>query len=229
MLFFDVAKQVVEKFGGSAALVAPVEAVWPTVGPILDVPKFKGAAFLATNDGYVHVLGRTLLLLDSDEAPRSLAEYRTFGAPCAGGRGAYVLSTDRSARVYALRAGQQPAFASGTKVDAGAALTNGAVSVHDLIDVMGERFVRAELSKAISAAGVTLPQDVLDALLTPLFSHVEIVELGDSLFLQGEVVPAETFVRHNDELMSAARRPAIAKQVVLGFSALSEVSSRPLE
>jgi DNA-directed RNA polymerase subunit beta' len=191
------------------------------VGPIVDVPKVKGAAYLATNDGFVHIVGRALLLLDSDEAPLPLAEYRTFGEPAAGGRGAFTLRSDKSARVYALRAGQEPRVASGAKVQAGDALTTGLISVHDLIDVMGERFVRAELGKRLSEAQVTLSTDVLDALLTPLFSHVEIVELGDSDFLQNEVVTAESFMRANEQHLAAGRRPAIAKQVVLGYSELA--------
>lgn len=193
MIFFDVARRVVEKFGGgagSAAAVASVEASWAVIGPILEVPKVKGAASLATNDGYVHAVGRALLLLDADEAPLPLAEYRTFGEPCAGGRGAYTLRSDRSVRVYPLRAGQEPLVTSGAQVKAGDALTTGSVSVHDLVEVMGERFVRGVLARAIADAGATVGADVLEVLLTPLFSHVEIVELGDSIFEQGEVVAA---------------------------------------
>jgi hypothetical protein len=113
VVFFQVAQRVVEKFGGGAAQrLAPVEAAWPVVGPILEVPKVKGAAALATSDGFVHVVGRALLLLESDEAPLPLAEYRTFGEPCAGGRGAWTLRSDAAVRVYRLRAGQEPIVAA---------------------------------------------------------------------------------------------------------------------
>jgi hypothetical protein len=50
---------------------------------------------------------------------------------------------------------------------------------------------------------------------------VELVELGDSIFLQGEVVPVEAFAKHNEELLAGGRRPALAKLVMLGFSALA--------
>lgn len=220
MVFFDVAARILQASGAPAAVVAAIAPAWTNIGPLLDVPKPKGAACLACIDGFVHVVGRTLVLLQHDEAPLPLEQYRPSVNRVAGGSAAFALGREDLAYVYRLASGHEPLLASGVKVAAGTALTNGVVSMHDLLDVLGERPVRAELGRALRAH-MSLDDATLEALLDPMFNFVEIVEVGDSGLELGTVLRSDDFNARNEALVAEGQRPVIGRQVLLGYMQLA--------
>lgn len=220
MIFFDVAARILQASGAPAAVAAAIAPAWANLGALLDVPKPKGAACLACIDGFVHVVGRTLLLLQHDEAPLPLEQYEASATRVAGGSSAFAHGREDLAYVYRLASGHEPLLASGVKVAAGTALTNGVVSLHDLLDILGERRVRDELGRALRVHA-PLDDATVEALLDPMFSFVEIVEAGDSGVEVGSVLRGDEFVARNQALLAEDRQPAIARQILLGYTQLA--------
>lgn len=220
MIFFDVAARILQASGAPASAVAALAPAWTNIGALLDVPKPKGAACLACFDGFVHIVGRTLLLLQHEGAPLPIEQYKASGRRVGGGSSAFAQGREDLAYVYRLAAGHEPVLASGVKVAAGTALTTGVVSVHDLLDILGERPLRDELGRALRAQA-PLDDATLEALLDPMFGFVEIVEAGDSGVEEGTVVRRDEFVARNQALLAEDRQPAIARQILLGYTQLA--------
>lgn len=219
MVFFDVAARILRGSGGAPGLVASIEPVWAQVGTLLDVPKPKRAACLAQTDGFVHLFGQTMLLVDAEQRPPTHEAYETFGEVVAGGRSAHT--PDGHGTLYALPSGQTPLVTTGTFVTAGTVLTTGVMSAHDMLAVLGEGVVRTMLKRQLQQLAPALDDSTLEMMVAPMFAWVEIAEVGESELARGAIVTAESFFAANDTLMAAERQPAIARQILLGYTELA--------
>lgn len=225
MIFFDVAARILQTSGGAPSLIASLEPVWAQLGALLDVPKPKRAACLAVNDGFVHLFGQTMLLIDAEQRPPTHEHYQTFGETVAGGR---MASTDDGhGAVYVLPSGQTPLVTTGTFVAAGTAISTGVLSAHDVLAVLGEGVVRTMLKRQLQPLAPALDDSSLELMLAPMFAWVEIAEVGDGEWAKGAVVTADSFFAANEALVAGERRPALARQVLLGYTDLA--ARLPLE
>lgn len=219
MIFFDVAARILHASGGTPSLVAAIEPVWARLGPVLDVPRPERSACLAQTDGFVHLFGQTMLLIDAEQRPPTHENYQTVGATVAGGRSAFT--PESQGTLYVLPPGQTPLVTTGTFVAAGTALTTGVLSAHDVLAVLGEGVVRSILKRQLQQLAPALDDSTLELLLAPMFAWVEVAECGDSTFARGAIVAADSFFATNDELMALERQPAIARHVLLGYTELA--------
>ncbi|MER2562223.1 MAG: hypothetical protein ABTQ32_15975 [Myxococcaceae bacterium] len=219
MIFFDVAARILHASGGAPSLIASLEPVWAQLGALLDVPKPKRAACLAVHDGFVHLFGQTMLLLEAEQRPPTHEGFRAFGESVAGGRS--VFTPEGHGAVYELPSGQTPLVATGTFVAAGTVLTTGVLSAHDVLAVLGEGVVRSMLKRQAQSLAPALDDSSLELLLAPMFACVEIAEAGDGAHSKGAVITADSFFTANDALMAEERQPAIARQVLLGYTELA--------
>jgi hypothetical protein len=220
MIFFDVAARILHAAGGAQGLVASIEPVWAQIGSLLDVPKPKRAACLALGDGFVHLFGQTLLLVDAEQRPATLETYELFGEVVAGGRYAKY-PPEGHGTLYALPPGQTPLVADGVFVTAGTVLTTGVPSAHDLLAVLGEGAVRSMLKGQLQSLAPVLDDAALEALLAPMFAWVEIVEVGDGELARGAIVTRDSFFAANDTLVAVEKQPATARHVLLGYTELA--------
>ena len=224
MIFFDVAARILHASGGSPSLIASIEPVWAHVGSLLDVPKPKRSACLALTDGFLHLFEQTMLLIEAEQRPPTHEEYKAFGENVAGGRSAYT--PERHGTVYVLPSGQTPLVTTGTWVTAGTALTTGVLSAHDVLAVLGEGVVRTMLKRQLQQLAPTLDDATVELMLAPMFAWVAIAEVGESDLSKGAVIAADSFFAANDELMALEKQPAIARQVLLGYTELAAHLSR---
>lgn len=220
MIFFDVAARILHASGGAPSLIASIEPVWAQLGALLDVPKPKRAACLAVNDGFVHLFGQTMLLIDAEQRPPTHENYKRFGESVAGGRMAYT--DEGHGAIYVLASGQTPLVTTGTFVAAGTAISTGVLSAHDVLAVLGERVVRTMLKRQLQPLAPALDDSSLELMLAPMFAWVEIAEVGDGEWAKGAVVTADSFFAANEALVAQERQPAIARQVLLGYTELAE-------
>ncbi len=219
MIFFDVAARILHAAGGSPSVITSIEPAWAQLGALLDVPKPKRSACLALTDGFVHLFEQTMLLVDAEQRPPTVEKYKTFGEPVAGGRSAYT--PESQGTLYVLPSGQTPLVTSGVFVTAGTALTTGVLSAHDVLAVLGEGVVRTMLKRQLQPLAPALDDAAFELMLAPMFACVEIAEVGDSALSPGAIITADSFFAANDTLMAEERRPAIARQVLLGYTELA--------
>lgn len=219
MIFFDVAARILKASGGAPSLIASIEPVWAQLGALLDVPKPPRAACLALTDGFVHLFGQTMLLIEAEQRPPTHEAYKAIGENVAGGRTAYT--SEGHGTVYVLPSGQTPLVATGTFVAAGTVLTTGVLSAHDTLAVLGEGVVRSMLKRQLQSLAPALDDSTLELMVAPMFAWVEIAEVGDGAHSQGAVITADSFFAANDTLMAEERQPAIARQVLLGYTELA--------
>ena len=100
-------------------------------------------------------------------------------------------------------------FHTGDLVEAGDALTDGPLVPHDILRIKGEealqRYLLREIQNVYRAQSVTINDKHVEIILSQMMNKVEIENVGDSLFLPGEVSDKFAFRRANMELAKSLK------------------------
>jgi DNA-directed RNA polymerase subunit beta' len=112
-------------------------------------------------------------------------------------------------------------------VEAGQALTRGAIDPHQLLEAKGpeavERYLVDQIQNVYRAQGVKLHDKHIETIVRQMLKYVEITDSGDSRHLEGQVVEKYDVEFANEALMAEEKLPAGWKPVLMGVtkSALS--------
>lgn len=113
----------------------------------------------------------------------------------------------------------------GDKVEAGDLLTRGSVNPHDLLESRGpeavQRYLVDEIQRVYRGQGVSVHDKHLEVIVRQMLKFVEILDSGDSDFLEGQVVERFDVEEVNDALLAEDKRPAGWKPVLLGITKAS--------
>jgi len=110
----------------------------------------------------------------------------------------------------------------GDLVSPGQQLTEGSFNLERLFTVKGiretQRYILKEVQKIYAGQGVKIHDKHIEIIIRQMFSRVKIVEPGDSLWTQGEIVEKLIFEEENAKLIKEGKKPAKGKIVLLGIS-----------
>src|SRR5690625_162443 len=113
----------------------------------------------------------------------------------------------------------------GDKVEAGDQLTRGAINPHDLLEAQGpeavQRYLVDEVQRVYRGQGVSVHDKHLEVIVKQMLKYVEILESGDSTFLEGQVVERFDVEEANNALLDEGKQPASWKPVLLGITKAS--------
>ncbi len=189
---------------GGIATGADITQGLPRVIELVEARKPKVKAVISELDGRVELSededkDRILITVASDDGEFSRA-YRV----------------DRNIRVLVN---------TGEMVEAGQPLTRGSINPHDLLESRGPDAVQAylvdEIQKVYRGQGVSVHDKHIEIIVRQMLKYVEVLESGDSRYLEGQTAERFDVEEGNDVLLADGKTPASWKPLLLGITKAS--------
>jgi len=110
----------------------------------------------------------------------------------------------------------------GEKVTEGQTLTSGPVDIAKLFKLAGrtaaENYILQETHDLYSAHGSPISRKHLEIIVRQMFSRRRIVDSGDTVFQNLEIVNAKSLDMENERVKAQKEDPAVSEEVVLGIT-----------
>jgi len=171
----------------------------PRVSELFEARRPKNATVIAEIDGTIR-FGKPLrskqrIILDSPE----------------GNSAEYLVNKDIPINVH-----------EGEFVHAGEHLTEGVVSSHDILRIMGEkelhRYIISEIQQVYRSQGVAISDKHIEVIVSQMLRQVKIVDSGNTKFIVGDLISRRKFREANEKIMQMGGEPAIAEPTLLGVT-----------
>ncbi len=126
----------------------------------------------------------------------------TFGALKRGNREAMIEARDGQKRKYLVPLIKHVLVQDGDYVRAGTALTEGTISVKDILQIRGPFAASYYLVNGVQEVyrqqGININDKHIEVIVRQMLRRLEIVDPGDTHFLEGEPVERNEFIDYND-------------------------------
>jgi DNA-directed RNA polymerase subunit beta' len=113
----------------------------------------------------------------------------------------------------------------GDTVEVGEALCLGAVNPHDVLHIQGEatlqRYLMDEIQQVYRLQGVSINDKHIGVIIRQMMRKVEIVAVGDTKFIFGQMVDKYRFHEENNRVMGEGGQPAVARPMFQGITKAS--------
>jgi DNA-directed RNA polymerase subunit beta' len=113
----------------------------------------------------------------------------------------------------------------GDTVEAGETLCMGAVNPHDVLHIEGEatlqRYLMDEIQQVYRLQGVSINDKHIGVIIRQMMRKVEIVAVGDTKFIYGQMVDKYRFHEENNRVMTEGGQPAVARPMFQGITKAS--------
>jgi DNA-directed RNA polymerase beta' subunit len=123
----------------------------------------------------------------------------------------YLISKDRSILVH-----------NGEFVHAGERLTDGLISSHDILRILGEKalhfYIISEVQQVYRKQGVNIADKHIEVIISQMLRQVIIVDSGSTKFIPGDVVSKRRFREENANIVKMGGDPAIATPMLHGIT-----------
>jgi DNA-directed RNA polymerase subunit beta' len=104
----------------------------------------------------------------------------------------------------------------------GEKLTSGHLDLAEYMSVVGveatKEYIINEIQNVYSSQGVSINDKHIEVIVRKMFSHVQIMESGDTSFLPREVVTIDTFNEENETVIAEGGTPALGEITLLGIT-----------
>ena len=131
--------------------------------------------------------------------------YVEIGSLKRGSREVKVKTSDNSVeKKYMIPVGKHILARDGDYVKAGEALSSGSVDPHDILRIKGVSDVQAylvnEIQEVYRMQGVKINDKHIEIIVRQMLQKARIVDSGDTMFLEGDVVQRHKFLLENEGL-----------------------------
>ena len=113
----------------------------------------------------------------------------------------------------------------GEHVEKGETVVDGELDPHDILRLLGveplANYLGQEIQDVYRLQGVKINDKHIEVIIRQMLRKVEILDSGDSKFLQGEQLDAVNVIEENRKLDSDGLRPAVFQRVLLGITKAS--------
>jgi DNA-directed RNA polymerase subunit beta' len=113
----------------------------------------------------------------------------------------------------------------GDTVEAGESLCVGATNPHDVLHILGEatlqRYLMDEIQQVYRLQGVSINDKHIGVIVRQMMRKVEIVAVGDTKFIYGQMVDKYRFHEENSRVLSEGGQPAVARPMFQGITKAS--------
>jgi len=113
----------------------------------------------------------------------------------------------------------------GDTVEAGEPLCVGAANPHDILHILGEnalqRYLMDEIQSVYRLQGVSINDKHIGVIIRQMMRKVEIVSVGDTKFIYGQMVDKYRFHEENKRVMEEGGQPAVARPIFQGITRAS--------
>ncbi|MFN2342501.1 MAG: DNA-directed RNA polymerase subunit beta' [Desulfonatronovibrio sp.] len=174
----------------------------PRVAELFEVRKPKDQAIVTEIDGIV-----------------------SFGPESKGKRKIIVTPETGDPKEYLIPKGRHITAQEGDFVEAGELITEGNPDLHDILKIKGEKFLANYLVEEVQDVyrfqGVQINDKHIEVIVRQMLKKVHIIDPGDTVFLSGQQVEKNTFMRENEKCIKRGENPAMAEPRVLGITQAS--------
>ncbi len=171
----------------------------PRVSELFEARRPKNAAAIAEIDGTVR-----------------------FGKPLRSKERIIIDAEDGNSVEYLVDKNTQIHVHAGEFVHAGEKLTDGVVSSHDILRIMGEKalhyYLISEIQQVYRRQGVAISDKHIEVIVSQMLRQVKIVDSGDTKFIEGDLISRIRFREENEKIMKMGGEPAIAEPILLGVT-----------
>jgi DNA-directed RNA polymerase subunit beta' len=113
----------------------------------------------------------------------------------------------------------------GDTVEAGEALCVGSINPHDILHILGEarlqRYLMDEIQQVYRLQGVSINDKHIGVIVRQMMRKVEIVAVGDTKFIFGQMVDKYRFHEENYRVIAEGGQPAVAMPMFQGITKAS--------
>ncbi len=171
----------------------------PRVSELFEARRPKNAAVIAEIDGTIR-----------------------FGKPLRAKERIVIEADDGATAEYLVAKNTQIHVNAGEFVHAGEKLTDGIVSSHDILRIMGEKalhyYIISEIQKVYRRQGVAISDKHIEVIVSQMLRQIKIVDSGDTKFIEGDLISRTRFRAENENIMNMGGEPAIAEPILLGVT-----------
>ena len=110
----------------------------------------------------------------------------------------------------------------GEFIHAGEKLTDGVISSHDVLKILGEKalhhYLISEIQQVYRGQGVVISDKHIEVIVSQMLRQVKVVDSGNTKFIVGDFVSKRKFKEENERILKMGGEPAIAEPVLLGVT-----------
>jgi len=145
-----------------------------------------------------------------------------FGKPLRGKERIIITGENGQTSEYLVDKNRQILVHNGEFVHAGEKLTDGTVSSHDILRILGEKalhyYMVSEIQQVYRRQGVNISDKHIEIIYSQMLRQVRIVDSGNTKFIAGDLVSRRQFAEENERIMKLGGEPAIAEPVLVGIT-----------
>jgi DNA-directed RNA polymerase beta' subunit len=171
----------------------------PRVSELFEARKPKIPAVLAEMDGVI-----------------------SFGKPLRNKERIIITSENGQAVEYLINKDRRILVHNGEFVHSGERLTDGIISSHDILRILGEKallvYIISEVQQVYRKQGVNIADKHIEVIISQMLRQLMIVDSGSTKFIPGDVVSKRRFKEENEKIVRMGGEPAIATPMLHGIT-----------
>ena len=149
----------------------------------------------------------------------------SFGRDFKGKRRVVITPKHGEPREYLIPKGKLVSVHEGDYVAAGEPLMDGSPNPHDILKILGEKelakFLVDEIQEVYRLQGVKINDKHIEVIVRQMLKNVRVKGVGDSRFIEDEVVDKNIFDDENERIIAEGKIPAIAEPELMGITKAS--------
>jgi DNA-directed RNA polymerase beta' subunit len=150
----------------------------------------------------------------------------SFGKTIRGKKRVVVTNSfTEQVREYLIDKNRQILVHEGEFVHAGERLTDGTVSSHDILNILGVRalhqYLVSEIQQVYRKQGVSIADKHVEVIFSQMLRQVQIESSGNTNLIYGDLISRNKFNTENRRTIKNMGEPAIAKPILLGITRAS--------
>ncbi len=148
-----------------------------------------------------------------------------FGKTIRGNTQVFVRAEDGEEHEYLIPYGKHLRVHEGDRVSAGDRLCEGSIDPHDTLRILGTNAVQEylvnEIQEVYRLQGVKINDKHFEVIVRQMLQKVQVDEVGDTNFLEGEKVDKARFNEENQRVIAEGGVPATSRDLLLGITRAS--------
>ncbi len=145
-----------------------------------------------------------------------------FGKPLRSKERIIIETADGNYKEYLVDKNRQILVHAGEYVQVGEKLTDGQISSHDILRIMGEKalhfYLISEIQQVYRSQGVAISDKHIEIIVSQMLRQVKIVDSGDTHFITGDLISRRKLREENERILKMGGEPAIAEPTLLGVT-----------
>jgi hypothetical protein len=145
-----------------------------------------------------------------------------FGKPLRGKKRIIITPEQGAAVEHFVDKQRSVVVNEGDYVHTGEKMTDGTISSHDILAVLGEKalyeYIVEEVQKVYRRQGVNISDKHIEIVVSQMMRQVKVVDGGDSKFIDADLVSKKKFNTENEKVIKLFGEPAIAEPLLIGIT-----------